>query len=399
MPTFREDLERFLESGEFDRHDSLFVSDTPSSMIMLGMKQLPIFITKRHVVDVLHPKDPSHSHWHGLGKEDLLAIPELLASPAIIFDSVSRGDSLVFVLAATDEDSLPLIAAIKPNGESWYDCELVASNHLMSVYGKNDLCSLVEKAVRDDHVLFVDEEKTKDLASEAQLQLLRFLEGLPMNTIIHPSQAVLRSNPPDDIPETDLEEAMAEDRSPEPDPAAFEDAKRALMGGKEFYSPESGFYVASRMIDEEPNIVYYRKSLDEIKEFVAVLEGHGVELANGAVAPSRLFLPDDFYVALPQSELPSMLDAAAAQIAGGGWIEVGEDIDSFIARCDAAAPEGTAPPAVRQTGCLASRDAPSARRASLDRDLKAASDSARAQRHDSIRSVKASKKHSELEGM
>lgn len=399
MPTFREDLERFLESGELDRHDSLFVSDTPSSMIMLGMRQLPIFITKKHVMDALHPKDPNHSHWHGLGKEDLLAVPELLASPAIIFDSVSRGDSLVFVLAATDEDDLPLIAAIKPNGESWYDCELVASNHLMSVYGKNDICSLVEKAVRDDHVLFVDEEKTKDLASEAQLQLLRFLEGLPMNTIIHPSHAVLRSNPSENIPETDLEEAMAEERFSEPDPAALEDAKRALAGGKEFYSPESGFYVSSRMIDEKPNIVYYRKSLEGIKEFVAVLKSHGVELENGAVAPSQLFLSDDFYAAFPQGELPSMLDAAAAQIAGGGWIEAGEDIDSFIARCDAAAPEKAAAPAVRQTGRLASRDAPSARRASLDRDLKTASDSARAQSRDSIRSLKTSKKRSEPEGM
>lgn len=401
MPSFREDLDRFLTNREsFARRDCLYVCETPAIMVALGMKQLPIYITQGHTADVLHPKSDENRHWHGLGKEELLAVPELLGSPAIIMDSISRADTVVFVLAATDADELPLIAAIRPDGESRYGCEVIPSNHLMSVYGKDDLCGFIERVSAQDKILFVDEEKTKDLANQAQLELLRGLEGLPMNAIIHPSHAVLRSEPPAIAPETDLEETMAEDRAPEQSPDAFKDAKRDLMDGKGFYNPESGFYVTHCADDEgEPCIVYYRKSVDELKDFVAVLESYGIELHGGAPAPSKLFLPDDFYVRSLRDELPFAIDAAAAQIAEGGWIEAGADVDDFLARCDGASPAGPLLPVVRQRGRLDVHGASPARRPSLDRDLKAAGNSARTQRLDSVPSMRAGKKHSEAEGM
>lgn len=192
MPSFRDDLSSFLENPtDTPRRECLFVCDTPSSLVMLGMRQLPIFITKRHVRDIMHPKSPDNLHWHGLGTNELLAVPDLLASPAIILDALdgaSRTDCIVCVLSETDSDLLPLVAAIKPDGTSQYECELVDSNHLLSVYGRSRLEEYLDIATRQGHVLFVDEEKTKDLESQAQLQLLRGLRGLPTNHIIHLSR-------------------------------------------------------------------------------------------------------------------------------------------------------------------------------------------------------------------
>lgn len=130
-----------------------------------------------------------------------------------------------------------------------------------------------------------------------------------------------------------------------------------------------------------------------------MLEGYGIELHGGAAAPSKLFLPDDFYVRSLRDELPFAIDAAAAQIAEGGWIEVGADVDDFLARCDGASHAGPSLPVVRQSGRLDVHGASPARRPSLDRDLKAAGNSARTQRLDSAPSMKAGKKHSEAEGM
>lgn len=399
MPSFQEDLDRFLDGDQRNMRECLYVCETPSSMVMLGMKQLPIYITQLHVRRIMQPKSDRNSHFHGIGKDELLEVPNLLASPAVIMDSLSRSDSVVLVLDATDADMLPLFAVIRPNGVSQYDCELVPSNHLTTLYGKDDVCKYLESAAKQDKILFVDEEKTKDLAIQSQLQLLQGIEGLPMNTIIHPSHAVLRSESPAIVPETGLEETMAEERSPEQNPEAFKDAKRDLADGKGFYNPESGFYVTYRADEREPCIVYHRKTVDELKDFVGVLESHGVELHGGAVAPSQLFLPDDFYVRFSRDELPFAIDAAAAQIAEGGWIEAGADVDDFLARCDGAPSAGAALPVVRQSGRLDVRGASPDRRPSLDRDLKSASDSARAQRLDSARSMKAGKKHGEVEGM
>ena len=197
MASFEEDLDRFLRDP--DRRPSrnaLYVCDTPACMVMLGMRQLPIYVTRAHVANMMHKKSDRNAHWHGLSEDDLLLLPSSMASPAMIIDSLRtshRGDVVVLLLDQTDLDDLPLIAAIRPNGSSTYDFELRESNHMLSAYGRNGIESFIGNARGQGAILYIDEEKTRDLESQTQLRLLQGLEGLPLNRIIHQSSSIIRT--------------------------------------------------------------------------------------------------------------------------------------------------------------------------------------------------------------
>lgn len=125
MASFEEDLDRFLRDPDWrPSRNALYVCDTPACMVMLGMRQLPIYVTRSHVANMMHEKSDRNAHWHGLSEDDLLLLPSSMASPAMIIDSLRtshRGDVVVLLLDQTDLDDLPLIAAIRPNGSSTYD--------------------------------------------------------------------------------------------------------------------------------------------------------------------------------------------------------------------------------------------------------------------------------------
>lgn len=197
MASFEEDLDRFLRDPDWrPPRNALYVCDTPACMVMLGMRQLPIYVTRSHVANMMHEKSDRNAHWHGLSEDDLLLLPSSMASPAMIIDSLRtshRGDVVVLLLDQTDLDDLPLIAAIRPNGSSTYDFELRESNHMLSAYGRNGIEGFIGNARDQGAILYIDEEKTRDLESQTQLRLLQGLEGLPLNRIIHQSSSIIRT--------------------------------------------------------------------------------------------------------------------------------------------------------------------------------------------------------------
>ncbi len=197
MASFEEDLDRFLRDPDWrPSRNALYVCDTPACMVMLGMRQLPIYVTRSHVANMMHEKSDRNARWHGLSEDDLLLLPSSMASPAMIIDSLRtshRGDVVVLLLDQTDLDDLPLIAAIRPNGSSTYDFELRESNHMLSAYGRNGIEGFIGNARDQGAILYIDEEKTRDLESQTQLRLLQGLEGLPLNRIIHQSSSIIRT--------------------------------------------------------------------------------------------------------------------------------------------------------------------------------------------------------------
>lgn len=197
MASFEEDLDRFLRDPDWrPSRNALYVCDTPACMVMLGMRQRPIYVTRSHVANMMHEKSDRNAHWHGLSEDDLLLLPSSMASPAMIIDSLRtshRGDVVVLLLDQTDLDDLPLIAAIRPNGSSTYDFELRESNHMLSAYGRNGIEGFIGNARDQGAILYIDEEKTRDLESQTQLRLLQGLEGLPLNRIIHQSSSIIRT--------------------------------------------------------------------------------------------------------------------------------------------------------------------------------------------------------------
>ena len=131
--SFAEQVDDVL-AGNANRYNDLKVCDTPQILLDVGCEQLPMFYTKRHLHDALKPKGNTGEsiHYHGLNAEQIKKMPMLLENPVIIYDSLSRNDSIIIVTSELDNEKMPIIAAIKPNGKAKYDLELVESNFVMS---------------------------------------------------------------------------------------------------------------------------------------------------------------------------------------------------------------------------------------------------------------------------
>ena len=149
--SFAEQVDDVL-AGNANRYNDLKVCDTPQILLDVGCEQLPMFYTKRHLHDALKPKGNTGEsiHYHGLNAEQIKKMPMLLENPVIIYDSLSRNDSIIIVTSELDNEKMPIIAAIKPNGKAKYDLELVESNFVMSFHGRNNFENQINRAVEQN---------------------------------------------------------------------------------------------------------------------------------------------------------------------------------------------------------------------------------------------------------
>ena len=95
---------------------SLKVCDTPQIYVDIGCERLPMLYSRSHLKKAVS-KFNNKTHAHGLSADDIKAMPELLEKPVMIFDSLTRNDSIVAVSDRFDKNNDPIIASIKPNGK------------------------------------------------------------------------------------------------------------------------------------------------------------------------------------------------------------------------------------------------------------------------------------------
>jgi len=198
--SFAEQVDDVL-AGNANRYNDLKVCDTPQILLDVGCEQLPMFYTKRHLHDALKPKGNTGEsiHYHGLNAEQIKKMPMLLENPVIIYDSLSRNDSIIIVTSELDNEKMPIIAAIKPNGKAKYDLELVESNFVMSFHGRNNFENQINRAVEQNKVLYYNKEKSQELFSVLGLQLSKGLNILDSNIIIHQSRNIVKGTQQENI--------------------------------------------------------------------------------------------------------------------------------------------------------------------------------------------------------
>lgn len=174
LPSFEEQVELSL-SNQLQRRDVIYVCNTPKALEGVGCRQLPMFLTQNHLKSMLHEKSSSNPHWHGLSTEQIKNLPELLSEPAIIFDSISpnNANGIMLVLNALDGDNLPLLAAVRPNGQGTYMLQKINSNFITSVYGRSTFMEHMTEVARQQKVLYIGKKSNQSLVAQAQLQLLR----------------------------------------------------------------------------------------------------------------------------------------------------------------------------------------------------------------------------------
>ena len=192
--TFSEQVDEALQPNNQNQYSALKVCDTTQILLDVGCQQLPMLYTQKHLREAIHPKSKDNIHWHGLTTEQIKKLPELLENPVMIFDSLSRNDSLVICVLDTDEDNLPLIVSIKPNGIGTYELEKVDSNFITSVYGRNNFEKHIEQVINQDKMLYCNKQKSQELFRVSGLQLPKCLNNLDFDIIIHRSRNIVNEN-------------------------------------------------------------------------------------------------------------------------------------------------------------------------------------------------------------
>lgn len=159
--------------GNMHPLNQIKVCDTPEIFIKAGFEQNPMLYTQRHLLDALHPKSEENFHWHGLSVAQMKRLPSLLENPVMLSDSPSRKDAIVAVITEVDEDKLPVIVAIKPDGKGNYELNEITTNFILSVYGKDDFAEYFSERITPEKVIYFDIEQSRKLEALAELQLFR----------------------------------------------------------------------------------------------------------------------------------------------------------------------------------------------------------------------------------
>ena len=153
------------------------VCDTPQILLDVGCEQLPMLYTQKHLKKVVQPKD-LEKHTHGLTTEQIKKLPEWLADPVMIYDSLSRQDSLVVVTSEIDIDNDPIIVSVRPSGNGNYNLRRVNSNFITSVYGRENFDRHLELELQADNILYINKQKSQELFSVLRLQFSQGLNNL-----------------------------------------------------------------------------------------------------------------------------------------------------------------------------------------------------------------------------
>ena len=145
------------------RREAVLVCTTPGILREVGLKDLPMHITQKHILDCLHEKTINNNHYHGLSVQELKRLPEALESPIILAESLTKENSLVAVLNYREQDGNPVIVAVRPNGNAIYGLRRVDSNFITSTYGKDNFSEFYQRILDQGKLLYVNRENGEKL--------------------------------------------------------------------------------------------------------------------------------------------------------------------------------------------------------------------------------------------
>ena len=181
--SFADQVDEVL-AGTFPRGNALYLGKTADILTEVGLNgELPMLTTAQHIRKANMPKNDA-KHQHGLGRSQLQSLPQKIAAPVMILDSLNpASNSIVVVTDMVDKDASPVIAKGRYN-----DVE-VDTNFVTSYYGKDGFARFLQKNVDANAILFVDKKKAAKLSAESSTQWLEQLKDYSSNVIIRKTHA------------------------------------------------------------------------------------------------------------------------------------------------------------------------------------------------------------------
>ncbi len=192
--TFAEQVDAVLSGADMNISHLEVLKVTPLLLRMVGVPNLPILMTAKHVKTITQESGSDSANYHGLGIDLIKKLPELISDPVMIMDSISPYEkarkSIVVVTQTVDKENRPVIGAIKiagfGNDSNGFE---ISANILTSAYGKDSFKTFIERNISQGAVLYADKTKSQALFKTPGLQLPDNFNSLDFDIIIRKTNA------------------------------------------------------------------------------------------------------------------------------------------------------------------------------------------------------------------
>lgn len=121
-------------------------SKTPQVLIDIGLDDLPMLITQRHLKHNLESENDDHA----IDEEVLLQIPFALEDPEYILKSKTKVNSVVVVTSLLNKNRDPIVISVDKDGEGTFNNIRIKSNFITSIYGRKNF----DKFINSSEILY-----------------------------------------------------------------------------------------------------------------------------------------------------------------------------------------------------------------------------------------------------
>lgn len=169
--SFSSQVDRVI-NGTYPKSSMLIVSqNTPQILQDLGLKNLPITMTQRHL-DTIMNKRGKHkgANYHNLGIKVVKQLPLAIERPLNVLQSDTVKNSIVIVTELSDKQKRPVIVIIRINGTGTINNIEIDSNILTSAYGRNKYDEFMKRNIKKGNLLY-DKQEGIIKRSDGKLQL------------------------------------------------------------------------------------------------------------------------------------------------------------------------------------------------------------------------------------
>ena len=185
-------------NGTYPKRDMLTVSQhTPQVLQDIGLKDLPITLTQKHLETIANKKgNDLKANYHDLGIDVVKQIPEALNRPLNVLKSDTKSDSIVVVTELSDKNNNIVIASIKIDGKGNINDINIDTNVMTSAYGKDNYDTFMKNNINKGNLLYdIDEGIIKKLDTTDRVQFpMRSPTSYMDNNTTNSSKSQLLSN-------------------------------------------------------------------------------------------------------------------------------------------------------------------------------------------------------------
>lgn len=228
-------------------------SDTPAALRAVGLSDLPMNHTQRHVRNELHPEDggrTSGGTHHGVPREALLRLPELLEHPWAVWDAKPGRDGICVALSECDAKGAPLFAFVSCNAVCYDDGR--PNNFVKSVYGRLSAGAELAEAAEVGRLLYVDRAELSRFIESGRIQVkakeklesspyAQCMQASPSDNILHRSCKLVNGIREDLDPYREAQQAFE---------AAHE--QEHMPGTQAAFDVQVGLWLQGRLPRSEP---------------------------------------------------------------------------------------------------------------------------------------------------